>query len=146
MTIEYHAEGWGRPGPGWHDAVITDNWLYEKVFYEYYAKPGIPYVLILILTFQILTLTTAIASAFFGKRVFSLSAVITCSVIIGLMTFVSLSPSRPNTFFYSYQPGYWLTYPSMILFLLAFILSLIAKKKRTTDAGDIGTNKRISFF
>jgi hypothetical protein len=77
---------------------------------------------------QILTLVTGIASIFASNRTVALIPVILCPTAIALMVYVNMKISE-NLGWFSYQQGYWLTYPSTFLFLFAFILSLYVKKK-----------------
>lgn len=123
IGIEYHPQHWGRPP--W-TVSVTDNWLNEQAFYDYIVRPRISLVLLSMLGVQILTLATAMASMFFDKTL-RLFPLITCSLVVGLMTFVSISPSQPNVFYNSYQPGYWLAYVSLFMFLLPYILPWFRK-------------------
>lgn len=117
IAIEYHSQSWGRQP---FTVSVTDNWFYEQEFYDYIVRPRISLVLLLILEIQVLTLATAMASMFFDKTL-RLFPLITCSLVVGLMTFVSISPSQPNVFYNSYQSGYWLAYVSLFMFLLLYI-------------------------
>jgi TRAP-type mannitol/chloroaromatic compound transport system permease small subunit len=73
-------------------------------------------------------LITGVASVFLNKRILALAPAILCSMVTALMVYVGTSF---RSWEISYQQGYWLTYPSMLLFIAAFTLSLLSHKKKT---------------
>jgi TRAP-type mannitol/chloroaromatic compound transport system permease small subunit len=77
---------------------------------------------------QILTLITGVASVFLNKKILALAPAILCPMVTALMVYVGTSF---RSWEISYQQGYWLTYPSMLLFIAAFTLSLLRHKKKT---------------
>jgi hypothetical protein len=137
MIIEFHAEAWGTMP---NAVIVTSVLFYEDGFYEKFFGPWIPWVLVSMFALQLLTLATAIASIFFDRRVLTLGAVITCLVIIGLMSYVSLNLPQSYTFFYSYELGFWLAISSLVMFQSAFILSLVVKKRQTIHPKDSSSN------
>jgi hypothetical protein len=78
---------------------------------------------------QILTLLAGTASILINRRVLALAPAILCPMVTALMVYVAASLEHMH----SYQQGYWLTYPSMLLFIIAFILTLVTNKKQATS-------------
>jgi hypothetical protein len=109
-------------------------WLYDYWFNDYYAYatyPGLSWVLIFMFIAQILTLVTGIASIFVSSRIVSLIPIISCLTTIALMVHVNMRISENLVGRFSYQQGYWLTYPSLFLFLYAFIFHLYSSREKT---------------
>jgi hypothetical protein len=79
-------------------------------------------VLIFVFMAQILTLATGITAIFINRRIFTLVSATLCSMVTVLMTYTNISRSELSLTSDSYQQGYWLTYPSIVLFIVSFIL------------------------
>jgi hypothetical protein len=77
---------------------------------------------------QVLTLGTGIVSIFVNNRALASIPVITNATVIGLMIYVIQVLLERNFALTPYQLGYWLTYPSMLLFLSAFVLKQISRE------------------
>lgn len=114
---------------GYGTPRFIDYWFYEPSFYDYVPGPLLSNVLVVIFAAQILTLLSAIASVFFSRRILELAPLVLCSLVIVLMTHTSIILSASNIALDPYQLGYWLTYPSILLFLLSLIVSRVFKKK-----------------
>jgi hypothetical protein len=107
-------------------------WFYESGFYECIPGPLLSNVFLAIFLAQLLTLVSEITSAFLNKRILASIPLASSSLVVILMihTNIVLSPSNIATD--SYQLGYWLTYPAIILFLFYFILNIVNKKRSNT--------------
>ena len=119
----------------------TEYWFYENEFYQYMPGPNLSYLLVFMFATQVLTLSTGIASLLFNRRVLVLAPLTLCFVVMVLMTYTTVL-LRPDSVLYPYWgssiialavlPGYWFTYPAIILFLLSFILNIVGKKRSIT--------------
>jgi len=108
--------------------VYTLEWWINEEAYSVY-KPGMSQVSSLIFAIQVLTMAIAVASLFFDNFLSILPA-ITCSIIIGLMTFAGTLPSKIDTYAISYQTGYVLSYGALGAFLFAYVLYWRGKRPR----------------
>lgn len=106
----------------------VEYWFYDYWVKEYAYRSELPLVFVFMLVAQILTLITGVASVFLNKRILALAPAILCPMVTALMVYVGTSF---RSWEISYQQGYWLTYPSMLLFIAAFTLSLLSHKKKT---------------
>ena len=111
-----------------HFPEPVEYWFYDYWVKEYAYRSEFSLVSVLMFVIQILTLIAGTASVFINKRILDLAPAILCPMVTYLMVYVSTSF---RSWEISYQQGYWLTYPSMLLFIAAFILSLIIHKKQT---------------
>jgi hypothetical protein len=80
---------------------------------------------------QVLTIITGIASILIRRRVIALAPVVLCLTVTILMIYTNVRLQESNVGLNPLQQGYWLTYPSLFLFLSGFILGLVAKKRQT---------------
>jgi len=95
-----------------------DFWFHDPFLTEF----RLSWVLIFVFMAQILTLATGITAIFINRRIFTLVSATLCSMVTVLMTYTIISLSKLNLTSDSYQQGYWLTYPSIVLFIVSFIL------------------------
>lgn len=101
-------------------------------FYMPILGMQVPMLLIAMFLAQILTVVSGLFSLFLRKRwnrVLPFAHSLTVTLLMASMH-NGLSMYKKV----EYEIGYWLTYPPMLLFLLAFTTSLIAGKTRITDA------------
>jgi hypothetical protein len=120
---------------------------YENWFFDYWNKesayrPEFLALFPLMFVAQLLTLTTAVASILARKRFLFYAPVIFCSIVIALMIYVMTYVSITPKIIYGWQDqeGFWLTFPSLVLFLSAFVLNEIARRRQTKLVGnDIST-------
>jgi hypothetical protein len=107
---------------------------------------GIIWIFPLLFTIQVLTLAFGIISLFFRRKVFSFAPILLTLTTVLLMMYAN---SFMNTSIYgpprmskiydiqvlggAYQLGYYLAYPSLVAFLLAFILGEVVRT-RTSKA------------
>lgn len=104
---------------------FKDYWFDSEV--KYFGLSG---VLIIMFVTQILTLAAGITFVFTDRKALVYAPAILCPIIIALMTYTNLELS--GTELGSFQQGYWLMYPSMILFLLSLTLSLDYRQEQYT--------------
>jgi len=110
----------------------------ESWFFDYwgnYYSHGSDLWLVFLSMFvvQVLTMITGIASIFTRRRVLALAPVLLCLTDTILMIYTNVRLQESNIGLNPLQQGYWLTYPSMFLFIIAFILTLVTTKKQTTS-------------
>jgi len=103
----------------------VEYWFYDYWVREYAFMSELSLVFPLMFVVQILTLIAGTASIFINRG--TLAPAILCPMITASMIYVE----KTFIHWHSYQQGYWLTYPSMLLFIVAFILSLATHKKQT---------------
>jgi len=99
----------------------VEYWFYDSWTREYAYKSEFLLVFAFMFVVQLLTLVAGAASVFINKRILNLAAVILCPIVTALMVYVG---TRFDYWTISYQQGYWLTYPSMLLFIAAFTQSI----------------------
>lgn len=102
---------------------FVDYWFYDYWFHDpFLTEFRLSWVLIFMFVAQILTLATGIATILINKRILTLIPAILCSTVTVLMTYTNISLTELNLTLDSSQLGYWLTYPSLALFIVSFIL------------------------
>ncbi|MGA3193053.1 MAG: hypothetical protein ABSD73_11175 [Candidatus Bathyarchaeia archaeon] len=105
-------------------------------FSDYWFSPyldvglGIPWILVPMFTIQALTLLFGVASIIFNRRILPFASVLLSLLTIALMVYTGMMISG------EYQLGFYLVFPSLILFLSAFVLNGMAKRKQTKPTGD----------
>jgi len=113
-------------------AVSHSNqyWLSNYWFSPYsFVGLGTPWILISLFTVQVLTLVFGLASVIFNRRILTSAPALLSLAVMALMicTGEILSGYR---FYGEYQQGYYLLYPSVILFLSAFGLSEVTRRNK----------------
>jgi hypothetical protein len=131
-------------------AVTTRSQLW---FFDYWlahtrsnlSDAGISWILPLLFAVQVLTLAFGVASVIFRKRILSLAPILLSLTVILLMMYTNwgFHPRSGNFYFgggsflmigsAGYQLGYYLAYPSLAVFLFAFILNEVTKRQQTKD-------------
>jgi hypothetical protein len=111
-----------------HFPEPVEYWFYDYWVREYADRSELLLVFAFMFVIQILTLIAGTTSVFLNKRILDLAPAILCPMVTALMVYVGTSF---RSWEISYQQGYWLTYPSMLLFIAAFTLSLLSHKKKT---------------
>jgi len=89
---------------------------------------GVSWVLVAMFLTQILTLGFGFTALFRHGRKTQFLPIIPCLSVTSLMVYVWVQAQSHAYGLAKYELGYWLTYPSAILFLYAFILSLLTKQ------------------
>ena len=108
--------------------ATVEYWFHDYWIREYAYRSELLLVFAFMFVIQILTLIAGSASVFLNEKILALTPAILCPMVTALMVYVGTSF---RSWEISYQQGYWLTYPSMLLFIAAFTLSLLSHKKKT---------------
>ena len=82
---------------------------------------GIPWILISLFTVQVLALVFGSASVIFNRRILSLAPVLLSLAVMALMVYAGLIVRR------EYRLGYFLVFPSVVLFGSAFALNEVTE-------------------
>jgi hypothetical protein len=126
----------------WSFKSYTTPWLrvpapYENWFFDYWIKESayrLEFLAMFPLMFvaQLLTLTSGVASILTRKRFLFWVPVFFCLIVIALMIYVMAYVRITPRIIYGWQDqeGFWLTFPSLVLFLSASLLNEIAEKKK----------------
>jgi hypothetical protein len=107
---------------------FSTYWFGKQESYSYLTPSslGITWVLVAMFSMQILTLGFGFATLFrHGKS--TLLPLISCLFVTFLMVYVMAQVQSQTFGLPKYELGYWLCYPSTILFLYALILRLVDK-------------------
>ena len=117
------------------------DWSYRRDFYgnfggtrqfwfinnwENTGSATMSWALISMFIIQVLTLVFGVASVFFNRRILSFAPVLLCLGVLGLMIYAI--GDRDG----EYQQGYYLIFPSLALFIFAFVLNEVTKKQQTS--------------
>jgi hypothetical protein len=110
--------------------IFSDYWF---AYYDYIPifMKRIPTFLIGLLMIQILTIAVGVLSLGLRKGWIRLVPFVSSATVMSLMFFIH--NELTGYAIINYETGYWLVYPSMLLFLLAFMMNSIAGKRKTTD-------------
>jgi hypothetical protein len=94
---------------------------------------GIPWILISLFTVQVLTLIFGVAFIISNRRMLSFEPIIFSTAALVLMTYTAKVISNGTFLFVSfqYQLGYYFVYPSVAMFIFAFLLKEVARKRQT---------------
>jgi hypothetical protein len=114
--------------------VLHSNqyWFFDYWFSSYaFVGVGMPWILVSMFALQVLTLVFGVASAIFERRILSFAPVLLSLAVMALMIYTE-QILYEHGFYAEYQQGYYLIYPSVILFLSAFALDEALKKKRVS--------------
>jgi len=93
--------------------------------------PTINWALILLFTVQILTLMFGVAFIVSNGRALSFEPIMSSTAALVLMTYTAQVMSR-NFYSNQYQLGYYLVYPSLAMFICAFLLNEVTRKMQAT--------------
>ena len=112
-------------GSGSIHQLFSDYWFNPSLS----VVPSISWALILLFAVQILTLAFGVAFVVSNRRTLSFEPILFGVAALVLMTYTGEMLFRS---FYSnqYQLGYYLVYPSVVLFLCAFALNEVVKKRQ----------------
>ena len=117
----------------------SQQWFSDYWFNTYLpAGLRIPWILVPMFTIQVLTLLFGVASFIFNRRILSFAPFLLSLLTIALMVYTSMMPSGYPEEAYSgeYELGFYLVLPSLVLFLSAFVLNEMTKKRQTRLTGD----------
>jgi hypothetical protein len=93
-------------------------------------RAQVPTLLIVMFLMQILTVAVGLLSLGLRKMWIRLVPLVSSAPVVLLMVSVYNELAKWFSYGLDYEIGYWLVYPSMLLFLLAFITSLVARKEK----------------
>jgi len=110
---------------------LKQFWFFDHWSDDFYYRGclGSSMVFMFLFVAQIFTLVISLASIFSANRVLALLPVLSCLTTIALMSGIGTCLLGRH-WWGSYDSGYFLTYPAVLLFLLAFTLLFISKTKR----------------
>jgi hypothetical protein len=109
-------------------------WFSNYWFNSYgFLGLGIPWILISLFTVQVLTLIFGVAFIISNRRILSFEPIIFSTAALVLMTYTAKVISNGTFLFVSfqYQLGYYFVYPSVAMFVFAFLLNEVARKRQT---------------
>jgi len=115
-------------------AIAQQKWFLDYWFSNFDMK-YLGYFMLhpVMLVTQVVALATGIFSVFKSKKTVAAVSAATCLTTLLLMVYQNLLMSDTNMEPYCYQLGYWLTYPSLILFIINFLLTLISHQPKTAS-------------
>jgi hypothetical protein len=106
-------------------------WFSDYWFGPYLAVGlGIPWIFVPMFTIQALTLLFDVASIIFNRRILPFAPVLLSLLTIALMVYTGMMLSG------EYQLGFYLVFPSLVLFLSFFVLNELTNSRQTKPAGD----------
>jgi len=118
----------------------SQYWFSNYWFSSYpFIGLGIPWILISLFLLQVLTLIFSVAFVFFNRRILSFEPIIFSIAVLILMIYTGDVISR-NTLSNQYQPGYYLVYPSIPMFLFAFILNELQRRDEQNQTKKLNKN------
>jgi hypothetical protein len=146
----YVSSEFGGTGARTHYWSFEDNqyWSADLIgsgsshlwFFNYWFNPNlsvgvrISWMLISLFIVQVLTLVFGVAFIVCNKRALSFVPILLSIIVLSLMTYTATVISRNGLFFSNqYQLGYYLVYPSVALFVFAFALNEVVKKRQTAS-------------
>jgi hypothetical protein len=112
-----------------------DQYWFSNYWFSSYGwiGLGIPWILISLFTVQVLTLVFGIASIIFKRRILSFTPVLLSLTAIALVIYIGMIVAGIGIYWWQYQLGYYLIYPSAILFMSAFALNEVTNKRQTIE-------------
>jgi len=108
--------------------TVRDYWIFEADFHQWDPGPSLSWLFVLIFAFQIMCLPVGVVSVLISKRILVLAPVALNSLVSAGMLYANKTLSESTIQLHSYPLGYWLTHLSLLLFLLACILTRSIKK------------------
>ena len=108
---------------------FSTHWFEQQKPYSYLTPSslGVSWVLVAMFLMQVLTMGFGFATLFRQGKSTQLLPLISCSFVTFLMVYVMVQAQNQTFGLPKYELGCWLCYPSIILFLYAFILRLVDK-------------------
>jgi hypothetical protein len=95
--------------------------------------PGIPWITISLFAVQVLTLVFGIAFIISDRRMLSFESTVFCIAALVLMTYTGERVNEElSNIVGQYQLGYYIVYPSVAMFLFAFLLNEVTTKMHAT--------------
>jgi len=134
--------------------TLTHYWSYEydyhyhvglggsgsshQWFFDYWFTPNlsvgarIPWTLVSLFTVQVLTLAFGVVFLFSNKRILSFEPIMFNIAVLVLMTYTGgILSGHVSAYSNQFQLGYYLVYPSVAMFVSAFAINEVVKKRHT---------------
>lgn len=109
---------------------FSDYWFSSMGFVDL----GIPWILISLFAVQVLTLIFGVAFIMSNRRILSFEPIILSIAVAALMTYTGWVISGELEVLSSkFQLGYYLVYPAIGMFLLAFLLNEVTRRRQRTN-------------
>jgi hypothetical protein len=123
-------------------AHSTYFWFSNYWFSPYLdVGPEIPWITISLFTVQVLTLVFGVAFIISDRRMLSFESIVFCIAALVLMTYTVEHVNEVLSYSVGqYQLGYYIVYPSVAMFLFAFLLNEVAKKMQATRPAKVNGN------
>jgi hypothetical protein len=148
FSIDYwsfrsHESGFNMIGMTSLRDFSSDYWFYDYWFKDHAnrilaAEPDLSWMLITTFAVQIATLVASFVSVLINKSKFLLVSIFLNLVAIALFSFAGNRFSEiPKSYDDYYETGYWLTYLSLFMFLIAFLTDLIIRRKQKINPKNI---------
>jgi len=109
--------------------IVNHFWFFNYWFSDIFSIRQVSLIALAMFTIQALVLAFGIASIQFKRRIMLAAPVCLSIVVLALMLYIGEILS-----YGIYQLGYYLVFPSLALFLSAFILNEVTKKQQTKDS------------
>jgi hypothetical protein len=109
------------------DEVFLNSYWFNNADPALTNYLGISWFLVIIFLLQILTLTSGIFSLLKTRKI-RIIPVVSSVIVLLLMIQVYVKASGVGLGLKTYNLGYWLTYPSILLFLLSFTICIGTKE------------------
>jgi hypothetical protein len=122
-----------------HEIFLNSYW-FDNADLALANYLGVSWILVTIFLLQVLTLTSAVISLLKTGRI-RIIPFISSVIVVLLMIQIYAVASGVGLGLKTYQLGYWLTYPSIFLFLSALIFYLHSKEKYSQTSAT-NTEKR----
>lgn len=104
---------------------LRQYWFSDSWFSPYLnAGFGLPWIIIPMFAIQSLTMVFSIASVFVNRRILWFAPVLSCWTVMALMIYTGMASSG------QYQEGFYLTYPSVAVFMVASLLNEVTKRRQ----------------
>ena len=123
---------------------IAHYWFFDYWFNQSYVGVGlgIPWILILLFTVQVLTLIFGVIFISSSRRILSFEPIMFSIAVVALMTYTGwVISGDTGVLSFQYQLGYYLIYPAMVVFLFAFLLNQVSKNGQTTNTEILSTSQ-----
>lgn len=124
-SFKSEVQTFSRLGPfNGNPLAVRESWFHDHWFNYYISRLGLSWVMISMFIIQLLILVTGTASILTSKKVVAIAPVTLCPIVTALMVYANAQLQASTWALNSYQLGYWLTYPSILLFIVNFLLKV----------------------
>jgi hypothetical protein len=117
-----------------YGAVIEQKWFLGYWFGNFHIEYfGFFLIHPAMFVAQVATIVTGIFSVLKPRKTVAAVSVAACLTTLVLMVYQNLLASDTNLEPYCYQPGYWLTWLSLVLFTVNFLFTLTSHQPKTAS-------------